>query len=523
MIEFAACRRIWCRRTLLVVGIAAACWASAVDCLAPAGELRAGCALVDVSPRVLPAVRNGGFLEASSDKVDDPLHARCLVLADGRETLAIVIVDSCMIPRDVCDEIKLRAARACGIAPARMLIAATHTHSAPSLMDYCLGCCKDPVYADSFVPRVVEGIAQAHAALAPAQAGWTVVDAPDHTHNRRWLHRPEDVTLDPFGEKTVRAMMHPGYQNPKFSGPSGPVDTALTLLSVQTLAGRPLCVLANYSMHYFGGPSQNFSADYFGEFAGFLEEKLAADTVQGPRPLAIMSQGTSGDLHWMDYGRGERKGYTRQEYSRELGQIALAALAQISYRRDVELAMAEARLTVQRRQPSEARLRWAELINARRGDRRPKDLPEVYAEQAAWLHDHPQAELVLQAVRVGGLGLTAIPNEIFAITGLKLKAQSPLVPVMHLELANGAEGYIPPPEQHFLGGYTTWPARSAALVPQAEPRIVETVLGLLEQVSGGKRRRLDRDFYTTEQRQVIDAAARDDNNRENRGAAAVKN
>lgn len=26
---------------------------------------------------------------------------------------------------------------------------------------------------------------------------------------------------------------------------------------------------------------------------------------------------------------------------------------------------------------------------------------------------------------------------------------------MNIELANGAEGYIPPPEQHKLGGYTT--------------------------------------------------------------------
>ena len=55
---------------------------------------------------------------------------------------------------------------------------------------------------------------------------------------------------------------------------------------------------------------------------------------------------------------------------------------------------------------------------------------------------------------------------------------------MNIELANGSEGYIPPPEQHALGGYTTWPARTAALEVQAEPKIVATVLGLLEQVAG---------------------------------------
>ena len=37
----------------------------------------------------------------------------------------------------------------------------------------------------------------------------------------------------------------------------------------------------------------------------------------------------------------------------------------------------------------------------------------------------PERELKLQAIRIGDLGITAIPNEVFAITGLKLKAQSP--------------------------------------------------------------------------------------------------
>src|SRR5262249_54057106 len=78
--------------------------------------------------------------------------------------------------------------------------------------------------------------------------------------------------------------------------------------------------------------------------------------------------------------------------------------------------------------------------------------------------------------------------EVFAITGLKLKAQSPLIPTVNIELANGAEGYIPPPEQHALGGYTTWTARTAGLEVQAEPRILSAVLGLLEQVAGKPRR-----------------------------------
>jgi hypothetical protein len=504
----ATLRIVWLTFCIVLVGGAS---------IVSGGTFKAGCSVIDVSPRVLPAIRNGGFLEESLNRVDDPLHARCLVLSDGAVTLAIAIVDSCMVPRDVCDKIKQRVERDTHIAADRILIAATHTHSAPSLMDYCLGSRQDAAYADFFIPQVAAGIAQAHAALEPAQAGWAVASAPQHTYSRRWLHRADKTSVDPFGEQTVRAMMHPGYMNPDYVGPSGPVDPRLTLLVIRSLGGRPISVLANFSMHYFGSGA-GFSADYFGDFARYLEGSLGPNAA-GSRPFAaIMSQGTSGDLHWMDYAKPKRGNYTREQYSRELGDIALHAISSVSYRSDVDLAMAETRLTLSRRLPSPARLRWAQEIDERRHGQRPKSLPEVYAEQALWIRDNPAAELILQAVRIGEGGMTAIPNEVFAITGLKLKAQSPLAPLMNLELANGAEGYIPPPEQHFLGGYTTWPARTAGLETEAEPKIVAALLSLLEQVSSGvKRRPLTEEFYTAEQRLIIDRAKREDNNRENRG------
>jgi hypothetical protein len=152
--------------------------------------------------------------------------------------------------------------------------------------------------------------------------------------------------------------------------------------------------------------------------------------------------------------------------------------------------MAEMRLTIDRRTPSPSRREWARPINAGRLDLPPRNRVDVYAQQAEWLHDNPQADVVLQAIRIGELGITAIPCEVYGITGLKLKRQSPLAATLNLELANGAAGYIPPPEQHRLGGYTTWPARTAGLVEQAEPLIVETVLSLLETVAEKKRRKL---------------------------------
>lgn len=112
-----------------------------------------------------------------------------------------------------------------------------------------------------------------------------------------------------------------------------------------------------------------------------------------------------------------------------------------------------------------------------------------------------------------------MPNEVYGVTGLKLKTQSPFKATFNLSLANGAAGYIPPPEQHYLGGYTTWPSRTAGLEVNAEPKIVNTLLGMLEKLSDGKKRKaLTTDFYTEQQRQSLKDAQAADNNAENRGA-----
>ena len=49
----------------------------------------------------------------------------------------------------------------------------------------------------------------------------------------------------------------------------------LQVISVQTAEGKPLGLLANFSMHYFG--DQDISADYFGLFSEGLKQRIAPE------------------------------------------------------------------------------------------------------------------------------------------------------------------------------------------------------------------------------------------------------
>lgn len=440
---------------------------------------RAGAASEDITPTQFPVIVNGGFLSKTADRANDPLHIRWLVLDDDRVRLALGVMDTCLIPAEFADAVKAAAAKQTGIPANRILLSATHTHSAPSLMR-CLGTDADPQYPAFALPRVVATLRRAVDRLSPARAGWAVATAPDHTHTRVWIRRPDRMLVDPFGETTVRANMHPGYESPDAIGPSGPSDPALTLLAIQTRDGQPLAVLANYSMHYFGAPA--VSADYYGLFASRLGQYLGApDSFVG-----IMSQGTSGDQHWMDYRHPKRE-VTMEQYACELARIAARAYQTATFSDSPSLAMQERTLQIPTRQPDAKRLAWARGLLAKMGDREPKDRSEVYAREQLWLVENPVRPLKLQAIRVGEFGIAAWPCEVFALSGLKIRAQSPLQPVMNIELANAEEGYIPPPELHPLGGYNTWACRSASLEPDAEPKIVDTLLGLLEDVTGKPR------------------------------------
>jgi putative membrane-bound dehydrogenase-like protein len=444
--------------------------------------LRAGAYAQDITPTQFPVIVNGGFTEVIATKANDALHARAIVLEDGKERIAIVVVDSCMLPRELLDDAKSRANKLTGIAVDRMLISATHTHSAPSSMG-CLGSDADANYVKILPDLLARAIDEANKRLAPAKIGWTVVNDAEHTACRRWIFRPDRMRNDPLGELTVRANMHPGYLSPDAIGPTGPIDPGLSIVSIQHSDGRPLALLANYSMHYVG--TQPLSADYYGRFCDKIAKLLNA----GADFVGVMSQGTSGDMWLADYSKpAPATRPTIDTYSDAIAREVAEACKSIQYTGEAPIAMRETMLKLKRRVPDEKRLAWAKEKVAALGNSKPKLQPDIYAREAIFLHDDPERELKLQAIRIGDLAIAAIPNEVFALTGLKIKGMSPLAMTFTMELANGSEGYIPPPEQHKLGGYTTWPARTAALEVEAEPKIAGAVLKLLEDVCRKPRR-----------------------------------
>lgn len=458
------------------------------------GEIRVGTAIVDVTPPQFPVLVNGGFFSGTADKVNTPVLARALVVDDGQHRLAIVVVDSCMLPRELIDQVKHIAAKRTGLKADHILMSATHTHTAPSAMG-ALGTEPDTSYVSFLRENLVQTLVEAEQDLQPARVGYGVTDAAAYTAVRRWIRRTDRVENDPFGNPTVQANMHAATDWDNVTGPSGSEDPDFSLIAFQTLDGKPLAVLANFSMHYFGDAP--ISADYFGRFCDEIQTRLGGssgpDADVGDGPVAILSHGCSGDIWRKDYTlpESERADWTITQYTAALVDTAMKAYESIQYETDVDIEMAESRLSLAYRVPDAQRLEWAKKIMQQLGDEPLTTRTQVYAREQIYLDALQRTEVVVQAVRIGNIAIATTPTETYALTGMKIKFQSPLENTMVIELANGGDGYIPPPEQHELGGYNTWPARSAGLEIDAEPKITAAALSLLESVSGKPRRRFD--------------------------------
>lgn len=444
-------------------------------------SLRIGAATADITPE-LNVLLDGTIMKIGpATEVHDRLHARCVAFADGRNTIAIAVIDNTMIAREILDEARHQIHDATGMPKSHIMLAATHSHSTPRAVDIGQGKANED-YHRYMAKQISAGVQQALKNLRPAKIGWGSFAEPRYVHNRRWFVDPKITPPNPFGEKGDLVWMNP--PRGALIKPAGPVDPEVFIVSAQRNDGTPIFLLGNYGLHYVGGvPRGHISADYFAQFSERVKQLIARPD-QKPAFVGLMSNGTSGDVNAIDF-TGERKRHPPYARMREIGHSladqARQTYEQLTFIKEARITVAYEEITLGVRKPKAQRLAWARDTLAKAKPTARPSRPIIYAQEALGLSRYPdQVNIILQAFRIGDLAIAAIPNEVFAETGLAIKAQSPFKDTFIIELANGYSGYLPTRQQHELGGYETWPARSSFLELDAESKIRRTVVELLE-------------------------------------------
>jgi neutral ceramidase len=246
-----------------------------------------------------------------------------------------------------------------------------------------------------------------------------------------------------------------------------------------------MALYANYSLHYVGGVgSGHISADYFGAFADRIQELLGADR-RDPPFVGMMSNGTSGDINNINFRvpRPKQQPYEQiRIVANDVAQEVARVCQSLRYHDWVPVAAAQKEIVLKLRLPSADEIEKArEVMKESKALPRMETIEQVYARETVLLGNFPpEVSAPLQVLKIGDLRVAAIPTEAFVEVGLELKRRHP--ESFSVTLANAYHGYLPTPEQHRLGGYETWRARSSCLETDASTKIVNGLEELFSQL-----------------------------------------
>jgi neutral ceramidase len=458
--------------------------------LAPqAAGLRVGTAVVDISPTVKPFQLRSG----KSIYVHDLLHVRAVAFENGQGRAVIAVMDAIGVGREMCDEAKAATAKVTGWKPEQMLIAGTHTHTAPKGGDTSPG---RIAYEKTRREGLRRALIQAIQSLEPAKVGFGSAEEASEVYNRRWYLKPGRMDPNPWGFQDKVRMNPPRNAIVK---PAGPIDPELCVVYARTSRGKPLGLVANYALHYVGGIPRvtekdgrvvgMASADYFGEFARIMPHRVG-----GLNPpsnfVALMSNGASGDINNIDFDskRPPRAPFEQvRVVATKAATAAWRAVKNIETYHDTPLiAMLQREVELRYRVPTDSELAQARKILALP----PKEREAIHRKSSSYAShtlrfaapDAPRTEkVIVQAIRIGDQAIVSMPFEVLVEIGLEIKDKSPFPHTFLIELANGGYGYLPPPNQHELGGYETWLGTSRFL-PNASTLLTRNLLEMLKEL-----------------------------------------
>src|ERR1022692_3997504 len=226
-----------------------------------AAALRAGVARAEITPPAGEQMWGYENRRQPAAGTLDPLYARVLLdlgRSFGPGSLA---------------RLREAAKRSSGIPC--LLVAASHTHSAPVIRDEYRDA--PPAWEQAALDKIGRAIAEAAGPLQPARIG-VGMGAVYIGHNR--LRVNPDGTVSWFERNPTRI-------------PTAPVDPTVTVLRIDRADGTPLAVLTNYACHpvVFGADNLRYSADFPGVMNRLVEQEL------GGRVQSFFLQGAPGDIN----------------------------------------------------------------------------------------------------------------------------------------------------------------------------------------------------------------------------------
>jgi len=413
---------------------------------------RAGFGEIEITPP-LGSPKQGANAKTVATSVLDPLYARAAVFERGSERFAILQLDTALIPMAETRRIREKAQKDYEFPPERIMVAATHNHAGPALVNE--GLPRDEAYISGLVEKCAQALGLALRARTSAQIAVGTAFEFEVSFNRRILMR----------DGTVRT--HGSFKDPQALCFEGPIDPELGVLAVRRKDGVLLGALVNFACH----PTAHWndgvlSAGFPGVAARILKEKGI--------PVPLFLQGAAGNMHSQD-----PRGYPEKSME-EIGKTLAG---------DAERALSGAPWFVPKTLLASSR-----TVSLAFRTRTPEDLSgtgkgmQRFGEKGYYDRKIPELlkymekgkeEGEVQMFRLESLALVSQPSESFAEHGLRIKESAWPVRAWVVGYANGMLGYLPHEEAFRHGGYECTFGPPSLMAPDTGTRLAQTAIELI--------------------------------------------
>lgn len=465
-----------------------------------ANEIRVGAAEVDITPE-LPVALMGQFHLRIATEAETPLKANVILLESYQQgqavdTVVFVSCDLVYIPNQVWQKVRTQVANALpGFNPDKIILSATHTHTAPVLEDesdkpsFIYKLPQEKVlsvadYRSYLVGQISQGIVTAWENRSPGKVTWGLRRAAI-PYNRRVVY------------KDGTAVMYGATNKPEFENIEGYEDHDVHSVFFWNNQDQLIAMSVDVAC-----PAQEVEgnstvdADYWHPVRNQLKEKYGQNLVvagwigaagdQSPHPIYRKKA--------LERMRNLSKVTRMEDIAQRIVEAVDRTLDIVS---DTKSSAVELKHTKKVLQLPMRKITVQEYVDSKRISKAAADEIEADASKAdqlntkmTWFGDivrryemqksqpNPQYETEVHVIRLGDIVICTNQFELFTDFGLQMQARSPALQTLVVQLA-GPGTYLATDKAVKGGGYSAV-CQSNAVSPEGGKILVEETLTLIE-------------------------------------------
>jgi neutral ceramidase len=395
--------------------------------------MNVGAAEVNITPDFEVELSGFALRMQPATGVLDPIHARAVYLEDGAGSrLALLATDVLALEAELVTDVREWARRELGLRPEQVMLAATHTHSAPGVVTLNAAGARSERCVRLLRERIRDAMRRAVDAARPCE----VSSARGRC----------DVAID------------------RRNKPTKHVDHTVWSIGFRESGGGPfVAAVLNYGMHpvALGSGERRISPDWCGGAAASLAQSLSrgAAATATPAPVVLVTNGAAGNVNPPSHGATREQVFA---WGKAVADAVAESLRTAVSEGDPALAVRSVRVPMPldwhdpegvERVADEmirdvaAKSGWPQQFTAAVNEWRDSLKPIVAAGGGR------QHDIELQAARIGDVTVIAVNGEMFARFTDDVRRRAGTDRLFVVGYANAAFGYIPTREAYPEGGY----------------------------------------------------------------------